>query len=333
MWYLLAIIIPILLIGLISMLLSVKILRNQSIMQAESNFDYIAKELDSYANNVFEMSQDFLYSKSIFDIISFDSPVTSQRDADISNFMRRTLLSSSDVQAVNIILGDKQWRSTLRKNDIFGYGTVGYNEIAKCAAENGGRPCWYLSGANDEISGIFFTRTICSPYTGEQKGLIIFEMSRDALSDILSLHTATPAAPAQKAFCRPSTSRSAPVSSAPAAWPLASGAGSAAKPPSAQHTLHRKAAGCGTAMHSASPKGAIFPGSTTAAAAAHAPQRSRLAAHGRSLCHAIGAAAHSAPIRRRTAASSRICKLPAFFLRCSVCCSLTACPIPYHPLR
>ena len=192
MWYLLAIIIPILLIGLISMLLSVKILRNQSIMQAESNFDYIAKELDSYANNVFEMSQDFLYSKSIFDIISFDSPVTSQRDADISNFMRRTLLSSSDVQAVNIILGDKQWRSTLRKNDIFGYGTVGYNEIAKCAAENGGRPCWYLSGANDEISGIFFTRTICSPYTGEQKGLIIFEMSRDALSDILSLHTATP---------------------------------------------------------------------------------------------------------------------------------------------
>lgn len=94
------------------------------------------------------------------------------------------LISNSEVQAVNIILGDTQWRSSLRRNDIFGYGTVGYNEIAKLASESKGSPCWYLSGANSEISGIFFARAICSPYTSEEKGLIIFELSRDALNDI-----------------------------------------------------------------------------------------------------------------------------------------------------
>lgn len=184
LWYILGILVPILLIGAISMLISVKIIRTQSIIQAESNFSYITKELDSFTGNVFEMSQDFLCSGSIFDIISLGSPVTSQRDAEISDSMRRLLISNTEIQAVNIILGNRQWRSTLRKNDIFGYGTVGYKEISKLASENKGKPCWYLSGANSEISGIFFARSIHSPYTAEEKGLIIFEISREALNDI-----------------------------------------------------------------------------------------------------------------------------------------------------
>lgn len=184
LWYILGIIVPILLVGAISMLISVKIIRTQSIIQAESNFSYITRELDSFTGNVFEMSQDFLCSESIFDIISFDSPVTSHRDAEISDSMRRLLISNTEIQAVNIILGNRQWRSTLRENNIFGYGTAGYKEISKLASENNGQPCWYLSGVNSEISGIFFARSIHNPYTSEEKGLIIFEISREALDDI-----------------------------------------------------------------------------------------------------------------------------------------------------
>lgn len=187
-WYVLAILVPILLIGLISMLLSVKIIRTQAIIQAESNFSYITKELDSYTNNIFELSQDFISSTEVFDIIAFDSPVTSQKDSEIRDYIRRMLISNSEVQAVNIILGDRQWRSSIRKNDIFNYGTVGYNKIAKLASENKGKPCWYLSGADSEISGIFFARTVCSPYTDESKGLIIFELSQEALNNIAAPH-------------------------------------------------------------------------------------------------------------------------------------------------
>lgn len=185
-WYVLGIVVPILLIGAISMLLSVKIIRSQAIIQAENSFGYITKELDSYTDNIFELSQDFLSSSIIFDIVAFDSPVTVQKDTEIRDYMRRMLLANSEIQAVNIILGDRQWRSSMRRNGIFGYGTVGYNEIAKLASENKGNPCWHLSGTYSEISGIFFARAVCSPYTNEEKGLIIFELSREKLNDIAS---------------------------------------------------------------------------------------------------------------------------------------------------
>lgn len=192
-WYLLAIIVPILLIGTISALLSLKIIRTQALTNAESNFNYITKELDAYTNNILNLSQDFLASSTMFDIISLNVPITQQRYTEINDYIRHMLLSNNNVQAVNVIIGDKQWRSSLRKNNIFNYGTVGYNDIAKLASEKNGKPCWYISGVNSDISGIFFARTIRSVYTNDEKGLVIFELSRDTLNDIVTPHNTTSA--------------------------------------------------------------------------------------------------------------------------------------------
>lgn len=192
-WYLLAILVPILLIGTISALLSWKIIRTQALTNAESNFNYITKELDAYTNNILNLSQDFLASSTVFDVISLNVPITQQRYTEINDYIRHMLLSNNNVQAVNIVIGDKQWRSSLRKNNIFDYGTVGYNDIAKLTSGKNGEPCWYISGVNSDISGIFFARTIHNVYTNDEKGLIIFELSRDTLNDIVTPQNTTSA--------------------------------------------------------------------------------------------------------------------------------------------
>ena len=190
-WYVLAIFIPILLIGIISTLLSSKIIRTQAITNAESNFNYITKELNAYTDNILNLSQDFLASNTFFDIISLNAQITSQKDNEIRDYVRRVLLSNSNIQAISIVIGDTQWRSSLRKNDIYEYGTIGYNDIAKRAAENNGKLCCYISGANSDVLGIFFARTIRSVYTNTERGLIIFEVSREALDDIVTPHNAS----------------------------------------------------------------------------------------------------------------------------------------------
>ena len=185
------ILLPVLLIGILSFVLSNSIIRTQTFSQTKLVFSFVSQKLTDYANNIFDTSQEFLYDRDIYDTIAFDLPSDSAKSQSIISLMDKIVTSNAEIDAVSLTIGDRNFRTTQKKNDIWEMGSVGYIQAKKLAAQRSDSVYWYTNSDASGIDNIFFARLIYNPYTYKEAGMIIFQVSPDIFTDTMQKYNNT----------------------------------------------------------------------------------------------------------------------------------------------
>lgn len=172
---------PILLVGLISSIITLNILRVKAFNDTNAIFNDVSSGITDFSENTFDTSQSLLY-----DNILLDSIVSGSNNNDyITNLLNSLLVNNNEIQSASLVLNGCEYTSSQSKNLIYKYGSVGYNNIKNSIEKSNRGFVWYTPYKEGGYSDIFFTRQISNPYTGKSCGTLTFQFSNRVLSEIL----------------------------------------------------------------------------------------------------------------------------------------------------
>lgn len=179
------IIIPIIFIGVFSIILSFMTIRSQTMEHTEKTFSYVSNSINEYTESICNISYELLYSNPIFEAASFNT-LTDSTAGEIHDAMRKTLISNNEIEAIGLTLGDSFFVSNLKNCNIYRPYTAGYQQLMKEIHGQSGTPYWYVRTANNNVTSLFLSRIVYNPYTNSEVGLLTFQISRDFLSALIS---------------------------------------------------------------------------------------------------------------------------------------------------
>lgn len=183
------VLIPILIIGAISLSISVKVINNLTMNYTQTVFHSISSKLVDYSNGILDISQELLYDNNIFNVVMMSAtstyPVGSQEKKQIHNSIRKLILSRQEIEAVSLQIRNEVFTTSKKEDNIYSPKSIGYIEIEKYAKTKNGKPFWYFNTSNNEIKDIFFARTINNPYTYQHEGLLILKVSQDIFKNLI----------------------------------------------------------------------------------------------------------------------------------------------------
>lgn len=171
---------PILLLGIISSIITLNILKMQVFNSTNAVFNDISSTMTRFSAKIFDLSQNLMYDTGLNDILAFGNDCRTL-DASILNNL---LLNNPDVQAVKLVLDGNEYSLSQGKNSIYQYGSVGYGNIKNALEKSPANSIWYTLYQNNNTSDIFFARLIKNPYTGAQRGILFFQISNSIFAEL-----------------------------------------------------------------------------------------------------------------------------------------------------
>lgn len=181
----LQILLPIIIIGVVSLVLSVKIIKSLEFSLARSRFDFISTEISNYTRDIYQSTQNLLCNKKIYDAVAFSDELDGSAKNDIQILFQKTVSSAKGIDAAMLVIGSEPFTVSAENSRIHAVGTVGYNKIKQEAEKRRGMPYWRAISANSETTGIMFARAIYNPYTSETAGLLVYQLSASTFTDFL----------------------------------------------------------------------------------------------------------------------------------------------------
>lgn len=173
----------ILLVGVMSSIITLSILKTQAFDNTNDVFENVSDTVVKYSSKVFGLSQALLYDDNLIDIAAFGCDANSYNIAPLNDI----LMENPEIQAIKLVINGCEYNVSQGKNSIFRPKSIGYNKLIDGFNEDNKNHLWYVSYRNYEKSDVFFVRQIKNPYTNEQKGMLFFQISGRAFSDMLKM--------------------------------------------------------------------------------------------------------------------------------------------------
>jgi len=183
--------IPLILIGYVSYRSSEEIIKNKSIGYSQDILHMIELRLKDYANNLTVISQDLLYDKKIYGILNTDSldqdPLRNYEDEnEISNTLKKVVLSRSEIQSICIVSNNKRnfYFSDNNSKKVSIKDVLQYDGILRKAREGEGKVVWYLDVRDRRVNNIFLARTVYNQDNFKEIGLLAVLINKSFLETI-----------------------------------------------------------------------------------------------------------------------------------------------------
>ncbi|MBP7176493.1 MAG: sensor histidine kinase [Thermoclostridium sp.] len=160
-----------------------------SMNYASDILQMIELRFSDYISNLTIISQDLLYDKGIYSALTSrntDDPLVSyENESEISNTIKKIILSRPEIQSIAIISRDGQFyysddnalRGGIRE-------LLPYQEVLDKARAYGGKPCWYMDSQEGVVQNIFLSRIIYHQDTFEEIGLQVILLRKDFIETV-----------------------------------------------------------------------------------------------------------------------------------------------------
>lgn len=173
----------ILFVGVMSSIITLSILKVQAFNNTNDVFESVSDTVVNYSSKVFSLSQTLLYDDSLINIAAFGCDPNTYNIAPLNDI----LMENPEIQAIKLVINGCEYNVSQGKNSIFRSGSIGYNKLKDTLDVSEKNYIWYVSYQNYEKSDIIFVRQIKNPYTNEYKGMLFFQISGRAFSDMLKM--------------------------------------------------------------------------------------------------------------------------------------------------
>jgi len=159
------IIIPMIFMGFLSYRNSAETIKSMSTNYANDLLQMIELRFDDFLSNLSVISQDLLYDKTIYNALAsknINDPILDYEiDNEISNTMKKIILSRPEVQAIAIVgnngkfyYADDNSSSSSIKN------ILPYDKVLEKARKYQGKVTWYTDSSNGVVNHLYLVRTI-----------------------------------------------------------------------------------------------------------------------------------------------------------------------------
>ena len=132
----LQIILPIIIIGILSFIISKNIIRNQALLRTKQTFNYVSEQVTAYTDAISGNAQKILYDRDVYETIAFGLPIDDKTSESIHNLLQQMVTSDTNIEAVSFTIRDKNFRTVSKKINIPSAQSVGYSGILKKARKN-----------------------------------------------------------------------------------------------------------------------------------------------------------------------------------------------------
>jgi two-component system sensor histidine kinase YesM len=145
--------IPLILIGFVSYKISSDIIYKKSVAYTQNILHTIELRLNDYVNNLIMVSQDFLYDKKIYDVISNNNAELSplieyENETEINNTLKKIVFARQEIQSICLISSNGEFYSAdnnSRKISIKEAIRDVKEDIHIKARSNMGKAVWYVA--------------------------------------------------------------------------------------------------------------------------------------------------------------------------------------------
>ena len=181
--------IPLVLIGFMSYKISSDIIYKKSVAYTQNILHTIELRLNDYVNNLIMVSQDFLYDKKIYDIISNNNTAISplieyENETEINNTLKKIVFSRQEIQSICLISSKGEFYSAdnnSRKISIKEAIKEVKEDIHDKARSNMGKAVWFVEAKEKLAENVYFARTIYNKDNFREIGLMVIMFKKDHL--------------------------------------------------------------------------------------------------------------------------------------------------------
>lgn len=181
--------IPLILIGFMSYKISSDIIYKKSVEYTQNILHTIELRLNDYVNNLIMVSQDFLYDKKIYDIISNNNTyipplIEYENKTEINNTLKKIVFSREEIQSICLISSNEEFYSAdnnSRKISIKEAISDVREDIYITARSNMGKAVWFVEAKDKLAENVYFARTIYNKDNFREIGLMVIMFKKDHL--------------------------------------------------------------------------------------------------------------------------------------------------------
>ena len=181
--------IPLILIGFMSYKISSDIIYKKSVAYTQNILHTIELRLNDYVNNLIMVSQDFLYDKKIYDIISNNNTyipplIEYENKTEINNTLKKIVFSREEIQSICLISSNEEFYSAdnnSRKISIKEAISDVREDIYITARSNMGKAVWFAEAKDKLAENVYFARTIYNKDNFREIGLMVIMFKKDHL--------------------------------------------------------------------------------------------------------------------------------------------------------
>ena len=182
----LQIILPIIIIGILSFVISNNIIRNQALLRTKQTFNYVSEQVTAYTDAISGNAPKILYDRDVYETIAFGLPIDDKTSESIHNLLQQMVTSDTNIEAVSFTIRDENFRTVSKKINIPSAQSVGYSDILKKARKNENSVYWYTDMDGENSGSIYVAKILYNPYTYEEIGNIVFQASGVSLMNMIS---------------------------------------------------------------------------------------------------------------------------------------------------
>ncbi len=186
----LQIILPIVVIGVISCIISNNIIKNQTLLRTRQQFSFVSAQVTDYTDAIFNNTDELLYDKTIHDIIAFDFPIEPHTEDYIRNLIQQKVTHGTNIDAISITINGKNFRTVSKTNSIAKFNTVEYLDVLKTTRKSEDSVYWFTDTDTAPIKTIYLAKIIYNPYTCKEAGFIILQTSSVSLINMMNQYNA-----------------------------------------------------------------------------------------------------------------------------------------------
>lgn len=149
----------------------------------------IELRFEDYLTNLSVISQDLLYDKTIYSALvqnNINDPLMDyERENEISNSMKKIVLSRPEIQSIAIIRNDGHiYYSDDNSSSDSIKNILPYEQALEKAREYQGKVVWYTDSSNGFVKHIYLLRTIYNQDTFKEIGLQAILVNKDFLRTV-----------------------------------------------------------------------------------------------------------------------------------------------------
>ena len=182
----LQIILPIIIIGILSFIISNNIIRNQALLRTKQTFYYVSEQVTEYTDAIAGNAQEILYDRDVYETIAFDLPIDDKTSESIRNLLQQMVTSDTNIEAVSFTIRNENFRTASTKINIPSCQSVGYSDILSKARKRENSVYWYTDMDRESPGSIYVAKILYNPYSYEEIGDVVFQTSGVSLINMMS---------------------------------------------------------------------------------------------------------------------------------------------------
>ncbi|UZQ85544.1 sensor histidine kinase [Thermoclostridium stercorarium] len=183
------IIIPMIFMGFLSYRNFAETINRMSMNYARDLLQMIELRFEDFLTNLSVISQDLLYDKTIYNaLISkyIEDPILDYEiDNEISNTMKKIILSRPEVQAIAVVGNNGKFYYADDNSSTSSIKNIlPYEKVLEKARKAQGKVTWYTDSSNGVVNYIYLVRTIYHQDTFEEIGLQAILVDKDFIKTV-----------------------------------------------------------------------------------------------------------------------------------------------------